>query len=220
VLAALRATRADAVWPGWGFLAEDPSFVEKLEAAEIQFLGPSAETIRRLGDKITSKRIAEAAHVPVSPWSGGAVQRLELPGYARIGPGDAEGDRGWRRPRNPHASRRRRPARRVRQCAGRGVQRLRRRNPLRREDDLGRAPRRGADGGRPPRDRARAGTARLLGAAEAPEGRRGGPPPASRSARRQLREASSACLAGTTRGGATASISSTRQGEGVLLLSR
>ena len=33
VLAALRATRADAVWPGWGFLAEDPSFVEKLEAA-------------------------------------------------------------------------------------------------------------------------------------------------------------------------------------------
>jgi len=86
VLAALRATRADAVWPGWGFLAEDPSFVEKLEVAEIHFLGPSAETMRRLGDKITSKRIAEAAHVPVSPWSGGPVQRLELSGHAaRIG---------------------------------------------------------------------------------------------------------------------------------------
>ena len=86
VLAALRATRADAVWPGWGFLAEDPSFVEKLEAAEIHFLGPSAETMRRLGDKITSKRIAEAALVPVSPWSGGAVQRGELAAHAaRIG---------------------------------------------------------------------------------------------------------------------------------------
>ena len=75
VLAALRAMRADAVWPGWGFLAEDPSFVEKLEALEIAFLGPRAETMRRLGDKITSKRIAEAARVPVSPWSGGPLAR-------------------------------------------------------------------------------------------------------------------------------------------------
>ena len=86
VLAALRAMRADAVWPGWGFLAEDPSFVEKLEAAGIGFLGPSAATMRRLGDKIASKRIAEAAQVPVSPWSGGPVQREELAKHAaRIG---------------------------------------------------------------------------------------------------------------------------------------
>jgi acetyl/propionyl-CoA carboxylase alpha subunit/acetyl-CoA carboxylase carboxyltransferase component len=87
VLAALRATRADAVWPGWGFLAEDPNFVEKLESAEIPFLGPSAATMRRLGDKITSKLIAEAARVPVSPWSGGPVRRFELEGWVkRIGP--------------------------------------------------------------------------------------------------------------------------------------
>jgi acetyl/propionyl-CoA carboxylase alpha subunit/acetyl-CoA carboxylase carboxyltransferase component len=86
VLAALRAMRADAVWPGWGFLAEDPSFVEKLETAEIGFLGPTAETMRRLGDKITSKLIAEAARVPVSPWSGGAVKKHELAEHAkRIG---------------------------------------------------------------------------------------------------------------------------------------
>ena len=78
VLAALRAMRADAVWPGWGFLAEDPSFVEKLEASDIAFLGPSAETMRRLGDKIASKRIAEAAQVPVSRWSGGPIARDEL----------------------------------------------------------------------------------------------------------------------------------------------
>ncbi|HTO55051.1 MAG TPA: carboxyl transferase domain-containing protein [Myxococcota bacterium] len=75
VLAALRAMRADAVWPGWGFLAEDPSFVEKLEASEIAFLGPSAATMRRLGDKIASKLMAEAARVPVTPWSGGPLAR-------------------------------------------------------------------------------------------------------------------------------------------------
>jgi acetyl/propionyl-CoA carboxylase alpha subunit/acetyl-CoA carboxylase carboxyltransferase component len=78
VLAALRASRADAVWPGWGFLAEDPSFAEKLEAAGLVFLGPSALTMRRLGDKISSKLLAEAAHVPVSPWSGGPIRREEL----------------------------------------------------------------------------------------------------------------------------------------------
>ena len=83
VLAALRAMRADAVWPGWGFLAEDPSFVEKLEAADLVFLGPSATTMRRLGDKITSKLIAEAARVPVSPWSGGPIERQHLAEQAR-----------------------------------------------------------------------------------------------------------------------------------------
>lgn len=78
VLAALRATRADAVWPGWGFLAEDPSFVDKLEAAGLIFLGPSAATMRMLGDKMTSKRVAESASVPVPVWSNGAVERDAL----------------------------------------------------------------------------------------------------------------------------------------------
>jgi acetyl/propionyl-CoA carboxylase alpha subunit/acetyl-CoA carboxylase carboxyltransferase component len=78
VMAALRAVRADAVWPGWGFLAEDPSFVERLESAGIVFLGPRAETMRALGDKIMSKKLAEAAGVPVAPWSGGPVEADEL----------------------------------------------------------------------------------------------------------------------------------------------
>ncbi|MCP4002970.1 MAG: ATP-grasp domain-containing protein [bacterium] len=78
VLAALRATHADSVWPGWGFLAEAPDFVEKLEALDIAFLGPSAATMRSLGDKITSKTIAERAGVPVSPWSSGPVTRQNL----------------------------------------------------------------------------------------------------------------------------------------------
>jgi acetyl/propionyl-CoA carboxylase alpha subunit/acetyl-CoA carboxylase carboxyltransferase component len=86
VLAALRASRADAVWPGWGFLAEDPSFVDRLEASDLIFLGPSARTMRELGDKIASKQLAERAGVPVSAWSGGPVERAALEQVAgRVG---------------------------------------------------------------------------------------------------------------------------------------
>lgn len=74
VLAALRASAADAVWPGWGFVAEDPGFVDRLASEGIVFLGPSAATMRRLGDKIAAKELAEAAGVPVAPWSGGALE--------------------------------------------------------------------------------------------------------------------------------------------------
>jgi len=73
VLAALRATRAEAVWPGWGFLAEDAAFVEQLEQRGLVFVGPSSRTMRRLGDKIAAKHLAHACGVPVVPWSGGAV---------------------------------------------------------------------------------------------------------------------------------------------------
>ncbi len=73
VLAALHETRADAVWPGWGFLAEDPSFVRRLADEGITFLGPSAEAMRALGDKITSKEMAERAGVPVTEWSQGVL---------------------------------------------------------------------------------------------------------------------------------------------------
>ena len=73
VLEALRAHGADAVWPGWGFVAEDPEFVSRLEDAGICFLGPPAEAMQALGDKITSKQIAEKAAVPLTDWSGGAL---------------------------------------------------------------------------------------------------------------------------------------------------
>ncbi len=73
LLAAIRAAGADAVWPGWGFVAEDPAFVERVEAAGLRFLGPSAAAMRALGDKIAAKQLAEAAGVPVTPWSGGGV---------------------------------------------------------------------------------------------------------------------------------------------------
>ena len=74
----LREAGADAVWPGWGFVAEDPNFVERLEAEGIRFLGPSAEAMRAVGDKIASKLLAESLDVPVAPWSGGVVSEDEV----------------------------------------------------------------------------------------------------------------------------------------------
>src|SRR3954452_21730581 len=74
---ALVDTGADAVWPGWGFVAEDPSFVDLCDKHGITFIGPSADAMRRLGDKIGSKLIAEEVGVPVAPWSRGAVDTLE-----------------------------------------------------------------------------------------------------------------------------------------------
>ncbi|APU15127.1 MULTISPECIES: biotin carboxylase N-terminal domain-containing protein [Actinoalloteichus] len=73
---ALRESGADAAWVGWGFVAEDPAFAELCERIGVTFVGPSAEAMRRLGDKIGSKLLAEEVDVPVAPWSRGAVDDL------------------------------------------------------------------------------------------------------------------------------------------------
>ena len=83
VMAALRAAGADAVWPGWGFVAEDPAFADRVLAAGLRFLGPSSAAMRALGDKIAAKELAERAGVPVAAWSRGAVADAES--AARIG---------------------------------------------------------------------------------------------------------------------------------------
>ncbi|WP_188189720.1 ATP-binding protein [Nonomuraea sp. SYSU D8015] len=74
---ALTETGADAAWVGWGFVAEDPAFAELCEKIGVTFVGPSAEAMRRLGDKIGAKLIAEEVGVPVAPWSRGEVATLE-----------------------------------------------------------------------------------------------------------------------------------------------
>ena len=74
---ALLDTGSDAAWVGWGFVAEDPAFAELCERIGVTFIGPSAEAMRRLGDKIGSKLIAEEVGVPVAPWSGGALDTLD-----------------------------------------------------------------------------------------------------------------------------------------------
>ncbi len=73
LIEALERAGADAVWPGWGFVAEDPVFVDRVTARGIRFLGPSGDVIRTLGDKVDAKRIAEDAQIPVVAWSQGIV---------------------------------------------------------------------------------------------------------------------------------------------------
>jgi len=74
---ALVESGADAAWVGWGFVAEDPAFAELCARIGVTFIGPSPEAMRRLGDKIGSKLIAEEVGVPVAPWSRGPVETLE-----------------------------------------------------------------------------------------------------------------------------------------------
>src|SRR4051812_24292625 len=74
---ALIEAKADAVWPGWGFVSEHPAFVDMIEEMGIVFVGPSADVMRKLGDKIQSKLMAEQAGVPVAPWSNGPVETIE-----------------------------------------------------------------------------------------------------------------------------------------------
>ena len=73
LMTALAQARADAVWVGWGFVAESADFAELCERAGITFVGPGSEVIRLLGDKVQAKQLAESIGVPVVPWSGGPV---------------------------------------------------------------------------------------------------------------------------------------------------
>src|SRR6201995_1289926 len=84
---ALVETGADAAWVGWGFVAEDPAFAELCQKVGVTFVGPSAEAMRKLGDKIGAKLIAEEVGVPVAPWSRGPVATLDeaLASAAQIG---------------------------------------------------------------------------------------------------------------------------------------
>src|SRR5512132_3373989 len=74
---ALSVARADAVWVGWGFVADQADFAELCEGLGIVFVGPDAATLRVVGDKIASRQLAEEAGVPVAPWSGGPVGAVD-----------------------------------------------------------------------------------------------------------------------------------------------
>jgi acetyl/propionyl-CoA carboxylase alpha subunit/acetyl-CoA carboxylase carboxyltransferase component len=84
---ALVETGADAAWVGWGFVAEDPAFAELCERLGVTFVGPSPDAMRKLGDKIGAKLLAEEVGVPVAPWSRGPVADLgaALEAAERIG---------------------------------------------------------------------------------------------------------------------------------------
>jgi 3-methylcrotonyl-CoA carboxylase alpha subunit len=74
ILAAARATGAEAIHPGYGFLSENPDFVEVAEAAGLTFIGPSAAAIRAMGLKDAAKKAMETAGVPVVPGYHGPDQ--------------------------------------------------------------------------------------------------------------------------------------------------
>ncbi|KIC10101.1 3-methylcrotonyl-CoA carboxylase [Leisingera sp. ANG-M1] len=74
IIGAARATGAQAIHPGYGFLSENPEFVEAVEAAGLTFIGPSAGAIRKMGLKDAAKALMEEAGVPVVPGYHGANQ--------------------------------------------------------------------------------------------------------------------------------------------------
>jgi acetyl-CoA carboxylase biotin carboxylase subunit len=77
VISACEVSNADAVHPGYGFLAENYRFAEACEGTGIVFIGPSAESIRRMGDKAAAKAAMRAAGVPTIPGSEGVLPTAE-----------------------------------------------------------------------------------------------------------------------------------------------
>ena len=78
IIAAAQASGAQAIHPGYGFLSENPDFVEAVEAAGLTFIGPSARAIRAMGLKDAAKALMEEAGVPVVPGYHGADQSDDL----------------------------------------------------------------------------------------------------------------------------------------------
>ena len=78
IVAAAINARAEAIHPGYGFLSENPDFVDQVTAAGLVFIGPSAASIRAMGLKDAAKRLMERAGVPVVPGYHGEGQELVL----------------------------------------------------------------------------------------------------------------------------------------------
>ena len=77
IIAACEVTGAQAIHPGYGFLSENQNFVQIVEEHGLTFIGPSAEHISQMGDKITAKETAERLGIPVVPGSKGGVATVE-----------------------------------------------------------------------------------------------------------------------------------------------
>lgn len=73
IISAAEVTDAQAIHPGYGFLSENADFAERVEESGFAFIGPKAETIRRMGDKVAAIRAMKAAGVPTVPGSGGPL---------------------------------------------------------------------------------------------------------------------------------------------------
>ncbi|MEX0408202.1 acetyl/propionyl/methylcrotonyl-CoA carboxylase subunit alpha [Aquibium sp. LZ166] len=109
IIEAALSTGAQAIHPGYGFLSENPEFADKIAAAGLVFIGPSADSIRAMGLKDAAKRLMEKAGVPVVPgWHGDGQALVLLAGKAReigypvlIKARAGGGGRGMRRVEDP-----------------------------------------------------------------------------------------------------------------------
>ncbi|HEU4799762.1 MAG TPA: acetyl-CoA carboxylase biotin carboxylase subunit [Gemmatimonadales bacterium] len=77
IIAAAEITGADAIHPGYGFLAENAEFADTCKASNIAFIGPTADQIRSMGDKATARRLAAEAGVPTVPGSPGTIESAD-----------------------------------------------------------------------------------------------------------------------------------------------
>ena len=117
ILTAAHLCGADAIHPGYGFLSENAGFAEAVEAHGVTFIGPTADHIRMMGDKITAKTAMRSLGVPLVPGSDGALADLEAArsvaaeiGYPvvikaaaggggrgmKVAPGEAQLEEAWR----------------------------------------------------------------------------------------------------------------------------
>ncbi len=76
LIAAAEITGADAIHPGYGFLAENAEFADTCRASNITFIGPTGQQIRQMGDKATARRLAKEAGVPTVPGSAGTIEEM------------------------------------------------------------------------------------------------------------------------------------------------
>jgi acetyl-CoA carboxylase biotin carboxylase subunit len=77
IIAAAELVGADAIYPGYGFLAENPSFAEKCNQSGFKFVGPDSKVIEIMGDKIRAKELIESLGVPVVPGYTGDIKDQE-----------------------------------------------------------------------------------------------------------------------------------------------
>ena len=77
IIALAKEKNVDAIHPGYGFLAENSEFVRKCEENGIAFIGPSADIMDKMGDKINSKKVAHAADVPTIPGVDKVIETVE-----------------------------------------------------------------------------------------------------------------------------------------------
>lgn len=77
IISAALASKADAIHPGFGFLSENPEFAEKCSKYGIVFIGPDSNSMKKMGDKIQARQMAQKAGVPITPGSAGEVSSYE-----------------------------------------------------------------------------------------------------------------------------------------------